>query len=361
MFADTDKLYYFDYASATPPSASILNSFALNQEKWWTNTNSAHGLGLALTSKIDDQKKQLASLLSVRAEYINFFPSATICNNTAIFDIVNRVFHDGNKSIYYSPLEHPSIIEPLFFWAKSMKVVLIEIPLKNEQLNFDTLEHNLDNIGAVIVSANMSGSGILNDTNRLKNILKGSNVLWHCDISSLVYNRLDNLGNFGPSHITLSAKKIYGLDIAALITNGIHYSLIKSSNNFAGTPSYSLIYSFRQAVAEMTTHYAHGDHLAILRDKFEDSLFGQEGIKIIGQKVPRLANYSFLNLSQNKSDYIIYQLSKKNIMIGADIACKANLLPDSRSKYNNTLRVTFGYENTQSDVSYLSQNLMALL
>src|SRR5438132_4916627 len=73
------------------------------------NPASAHRFGRQARQALEDAREQIAALLDAHPDEVLFTSGATEANNLAIFGMAGP----APGSIVASPIEHPSVIEPI--------------------------------------------------------------------------------------------------------------------------------------------------------------------------------------------------------------------------------------------------------
>src|SRR5262249_50227207 len=85
---------------------------------------SAHGLGRKARQALEDARERIASLLDAAPDEAIFTSGATEANNLAIFNLAG----EAPAHIIVSPIEHPSVVEPVRQLAER-GFVLDELPV----------------------------------------------------------------------------------------------------------------------------------------------------------------------------------------------------------------------------------------
>src|SRR5262249_37620938 len=103
------KMIYLDHAATTPvvPEAREAMLRALADSPG--NPASAHAAGRRARQVLEDAREQIAALLNCHANEVIFTSGATEGNNLALFGLAG----DPPGRILASPIEHPSVSEPL--------------------------------------------------------------------------------------------------------------------------------------------------------------------------------------------------------------------------------------------------------
>ena len=88
-------MIYLDYAAATPPDDSVLDTFYQVTKKYYANPNSSHKLGLDSKKLMDGTTLEISNLLHVSEEEIIYTSGASEANNLAIKGVAERYKNRG--------------------------------------------------------------------------------------------------------------------------------------------------------------------------------------------------------------------------------------------------------------------------
>jgi cysteine desulfurase len=103
---------YLDNAATTRPDQRVLAVMAEVATHKFGNPSSLHADGRAARRVLEDARERVADVLCALPREIIFTASATEANNLAIEGLAARL-PAGRRAILASPLEHPSVREPL--------------------------------------------------------------------------------------------------------------------------------------------------------------------------------------------------------------------------------------------------------
>src|SRR6516225_6348358 len=100
---------YLDNNATTPTLAAVLEAMRPYLGEAYGNPASAHQVGRKARQALEDARERTAVLLDAHPEEVLFTSGATESNNLALFS------HAGNPPGHFlvSPIEHPSIVEPV--------------------------------------------------------------------------------------------------------------------------------------------------------------------------------------------------------------------------------------------------------
>ncbi|MCL5009006.1 MAG: cysteine desulfurase [Patescibacteria group bacterium] len=107
----TTKIFYFDYAAATPVSAQVERAMRPYLGRVYGNPSSLHWQGQKARQALEDSRKQVAEVLAARQEEIVFTAGGTESCNLAILGFAKALA--GRKAHFItSAIEHPAVLKP---------------------------------------------------------------------------------------------------------------------------------------------------------------------------------------------------------------------------------------------------------
>jgi cysteine desulfurase len=99
---------YLDNNATTPLLPAVAEAMRLLEETYG-NPASAHRFGRKARQALEDARERIAALVDADADEVIFTSGATEANNLAIFGLAG----DAPGHVIVSPLEHPSVAEPV--------------------------------------------------------------------------------------------------------------------------------------------------------------------------------------------------------------------------------------------------------
>ncbi len=102
-------LIYLDNNATTPLLPAVWESMRPFAVEAYGNPASAHGFGRQARRGLEDARERIAALLGAHPDEVIFTSGATEANNLALFGLSG----DPPAPLLGSPIEHPSVLEPL--------------------------------------------------------------------------------------------------------------------------------------------------------------------------------------------------------------------------------------------------------
>lgn len=102
------KEIYCDSAATSKPNLKVLKRYYEFAKKYWANPSSLYFRGRAIKMALEECRERCAKQLDCEADEIYFTSGGTESNNMVLNNFINK-----DSIIFYSPIEHPSIMEIL--------------------------------------------------------------------------------------------------------------------------------------------------------------------------------------------------------------------------------------------------------
>jgi cysteine desulfurase len=364
---------YLDNNATTALEQSVLEAMLPYMGQLTGNPSSVHRFGRLQKDAIEQARESVAQLAGARAEQVIFTSGGTESNNLLLNGFSRKQVEKSDKvRIAVSAIEHMSLLEP----AQHLPLAVDEITVdQNGHVNLQALEQVMTKTTSLVsvMSAN-NETGVIQDLSPLINYVTERNCFFHTDASQAAGKIPLYFIESGVHAMTISAHKLYGpLGAGALIIDKrmpiskIQYGGSQEKNLRAGTENVPAIVGFGKAaelaLAELQTRSLH---VRDLRDALERGLKQFNAVTIFAEKAERLPNTVQFGVAGFDGETLLMQLDRKAIAVSSGSACtsgktepshvlKAMKVPDILA--NSAIRVSFGKENTMSDVDALLKAL----
>ncbi len=380
------KIYYFDYASATPLDGRVFRLMKPFFTDEYGNSANLHSMGYRAKKAIAAATKNITDILGCKLEEFIFTASATESNNLAIMGTARANRSLGNK-IIISNVEHKSVLAACEAIAKEgFEIIELKIE-KNGLIDCRKLEKAIDN-KTILISITYADSetGTIQPIKEIGKVIAKSRKkhnenfpYFHTDAAQTA-NFLDiKVNNLGIDLMTLSSSKIYGpkgvgglyirrgLEIQPIIFGGGQQFNIRSgTENVPGIVGFGE--AMRLVIKEKDEEWAR---LLKLRNKLESGASNSlDGVIINGNTEKRLPNFMNISILGIDGETAILHLDNNGIIANTGSACnsqtsepsyilKAFGLSDKRIR--SSLRFTLGRNTTQRDVDYAIKTLPPII
>lgn len=358
-------LIYLDHNATTPLLPEVweaMRPFALDT---FGNPASAHAAGRRARQALEDARDLVANLLEAQPDEVVFTSGATEANNLALLGLAG----DLPATILASPLEHPSVLEPLKHLAQAgfelswMKVapvgqaIIPEIAAKPQLATLQRVNHE---------------TGACQPVPELAEALARANdekpTLLHCDATQAVGRIPVSFRDLGVTSLAFSAHKFHGpKGIGALILKrgtklkprvwGGH----QQQGRRPGTEPVHLVVGLARALEiACRDMVARLERIESLRERF---LSGLRGLKVdfvlngpMRGGVPHAMNLSIPGL---RGDVLLMALDLAGVACSTGSACSSgSLLPSPvlqamqvpADNLLSALRFSLGHSLTEDEI-----------
>ena len=371
------NIIYLDNAATAKVDPEVLDSYNQITLKYFANPSSIHSLGQEASRLLDKSREQILNVLKLTHHEVIFTSGATEANNLAIkgYCFANR--SRGNH-IITSASEHPSVLNTVLE-LKDFGYEVTVLPVNEKgAVEVKTLKAAIKD-NTILVSLMMvnNETGAINPIKEIGEYLKKfPKIAFHVDMVQAMGKLpldLDNIDMF-----SVAGHKIHGLLGSGLLVKEKKI-ILKAINNGGGQEnnlrsgtntlalSASLAKAIRLAISNQSKDYEHVkvlskrllDYLKDNQDKYRINSFFEEN--------PYIVNFSLRN---HKASVVVEALSNRGIMVSSLSACHAKHEDYSAVVYamtndlniaHNTIRVSFGKDNTLEEVEALIKNLESII
>jgi cysteine desulfurase len=367
---------YLDHSATTPPDPRVIEAMLPYLTAKFGNASSVHLWGQEARAAVDRARRQIAGLISARANEIVLTSGGTEANNLAIRGVCEMARSYG-RHIITSAIEHPSIRGTIDSFEKQgwdvsrlpvygdgiVRLQDVRTALREDTVLISVMLAN-NEIGAIQPIADI-GTLISEERER------SHRQLWfHTDAVQAAGRVPINVAALGVDLLSLSAHKIYAPKGAGALylRRGVRLTPQQIGGHQererrAGTESVANIVAFGVA-AELARDEldTRNEHTRRLRDRFEkevaarldDVTFNGDGER----RLPHLSNISFRFI---EGEGLLIHLDMQGVAVSTGSACSSGTLEPSpviralgrgEELARGAIRFSFGKDNTEEDVDY---------
>ena len=371
------NIIYLDNAATAKVDPEVLDSYNQITLKYFANPSSIHSLGQEASRLLDKSREQILNVLKLTHHEVIFTSGATEANNLAIkgYCFANRT--RGNH-IITSASEHPSVLNTVLELQNFGYEVTVLPVNENGAVEVKTLKAAIKE-NTILVSLMMvnNETGAINPIKEVGEYLKKfPKIAFHVDMVQAIGKiplDLENIDMF-----SIAGHKIHGLLGSGLLVKEKKI-ILKAINNGGGQEnnlrsgtntlalSASLAKALRIAISNQAKDY---EHVKTLSKRLLDYLKDNQDKYFINshfEENPYIVNFSLLH---HKASVVVEALSNRGIMVSSLSACHAKHEDYSAVVYamtndlniaHNTIRVSFGRDNTLEEVEDLIKNLEQII
>lgn len=368
------RAVYLDNAAATPIDARV-KAEMLKSMELYGNPASYNDAGRLARKKIDESRSAISRYIGAKPEDIVFTSSGSEANNMAILGMSRG--YSGKVHILATPIEHPSVIEPLKLLKKEgHKVTYLKVDSEGF-INLSDFESKLDS-GVDLVSVIYANNeiGTIQPILKISKLIKSFRIknkvdfpLFHIDACQAPEYLDINVNNLGVDLMTFNGTKIYGprgigcfyvrkgIKIAPLISGGN-----QENGSRAGTENLPAIAGLAKAISIIDLK--ESSRISGLRDyffiKIQDCL---TDFRINGPRGDgRLPNNLNISIRGVFSEQLLLELDKYGIYASSGSACTSRSVEPSHvlraigveDKYlGGALRLSLGRQTKKEDIDYV--------
>ncbi len=371
-----NKIIYFDNASTTRVDPRVLSVFTDTKNTYFANPSSIHKEGQKSFYLFNRSKEDLLRLFNLKEHEVIYLSGATEANNLAIKGVAFRYKNRG-KHIITSIYEHPSVLEAFEQLKKEFGYeVTYLIPDNSGVISTENVISHLKDetilVSLMVVNNEIGSINPIEDI--AKELIKYPKVIFHVDACQAIGKMEHNINFSNVDLVTLSGHKMHGLVGYGALLKKKKIELLplnsgggQEYNYRSGTEDLANALAFLEASKlAITNSLKNYNHVKELASRLLDYL--KEHPDLYELNTPSEINPYIINFSTltKKGSVVVEALSNNNIMVSSTSACHSSKekgsyvvksLGKSEKVYNNTIRVSFSYENNLEEVDIFISTL----
>lgn len=363
---------YLDAHATTPVDPRVLEAMIpFFTETFGNSGSSTHSYGWAAQGAVDQAREALAQVIGASAEEIIFTSGATESNNLAIKGVAEAYLEKG-RHIITMATEHAAVLNPCKY-LESLGWRVTYLPVDSQGLvDIEQLEKAItsDTVLVSVMAAN-NEIGVLQPLEKIGQVCRDRQVLFHTDAAQAVGKVPLNVDAQNIDLMSITAHKIYGpKGIGALYVR--RRPRVNLAPQFhgggqergwrSGTLCVPLIVGLAEAVTLGVRLQAEDNQrIAALRDRLWNYLKSENSgltIHLNGHPTQRLAGNLNVSLAGIKAADLLRQI-RSQVALSSGSACSstaqklshvlAALGEPNRQPFAN-LRFGVGRFNTVDDI-----------
>lgn len=370
---------YFDNAATTAIDPEVFRVMTSVMQEHYGNPSSIHAHGREVRTLIEKSRKTVAQLLKVSPAEIFFTSGGTEADNMAIR---KGIMDNGITHAISSPLEHHAVLHTLQEMEKSGEVSLSMLAVDSKgNVDFSQLEDLLQNSPRTLVSLMHANNeiGTLLDIERVSELCKQYNALFHCDTVQTMGHYKHDLTKLHIDFLTCAAHKLHGpKGVGFLYINHnvkikpLLYGGAQERNMRGGTENVYGIVGLAKALEiayeEMDQHRLHIQGLkSYMMERLSQDI---PGVKFNGETDPHKSLYTVLNVcfpEMDMADMLLFNLDIAGISASGGSACSSGsnigshvLTAIGASAARPSVRFSFSKYNTKEEVHLVVAKLQEI-
>lgn len=374
---------YLDNAATTKLRDEVIDTISEVLKNNFGNASSSHSYGRTSKSLIESCRKEIASFFKVSAAEIIFTSGGTEADNLVLLSAVRDL---GVEQIISTKIEHHAVLHTIQYLQATFNIEVSYLDLDTHgNINFDQLEQLLQSDKKQLVSLMHINNEIGNilDIERVANICKTNNALFHSDtVQSIGHFHLD-LNEIPLDFMAASAHKFHG-------PKGVGFCFIRKNSGLqpiliggeqerglrAGTESIHNIVGMTKALELAYKNLeSEKEYIQELKSYFIEQLRDIEGIVFNGDSAkPDKSTYTIVNvqfpLNSSKAEMMQFQLDLRGVASSKGSACQSgsnrvsHVLAEIQSAEmlkKPSIRFSFSIFNTKEDIDLTVNVIKELL
>ncbi len=369
---------YLDNNSTTPVLPEVVEAMRPFWAESFGNPASAHRVGRRARQALETAREHVADLLAAHPDEVVFTSGATEANNLALFGAPCP----PTSRIIASPIEHPSVAEPVAELARQGHPVDF-LPVDATGIVHAEALHGLlrPDLSLVTVMVANNETGAVQPVAELTQVLSQSPVrspealLFHCDAVQAVGKVPVRFHDLGVDTLSLSAHKFHGpRGVGALlvrrgvslrpIIRGGHQQQGRRPGTEPVVLAVGLAKALELACAEMNQRRAK---VSLLRQQLLEALTRTASPLVLNGPItgglPHTVNVSFPGCP---ADLLLMKLDLVGVMCSTGSACSSGSLQPSPvlramgcfpEVLNSSIRVSLSHLTTPTEIEAASQRI----
>ncbi|MGG5316961.1 cysteine desulfurase family protein [Enterococcus sp. AZ072] len=372
---------YLDHAATSPMHPEVIAVMADVMQNYYGNPSSIHHLGRSASYKLEEAREVIAKSLDVKPHEIIFNSGGTEGDNTAILETAFSRQTQG-KHLITTRIEHPAVLNTMrYLEDKGFEVTYLTVDQKG-RISLDELQAALrtDTILVSIMYGNNEIGNLL-PVKEIGELLKEHPAYFHTDAVQAYGNQTIRPHEWGIDLLSTSAHKVNGpRGVGFLYKNddirlpSLLHGGEQEEKRRAGTENLAGICGFAKAIELLTLEERDNRAQAYLQftktilQSLDEAGIDYEVNGELENKLPHILNLRFNGIA---SDLLLMKLDLKGIAISTGSACTAGNVDPSHvleemygknaSEVKESVRVSFGYGNTEAEIQRFIQELIAAI
>ncbi|MEO1023437.1 MAG: cysteine desulfurase family protein [Bacteroidota bacterium] len=375
---------YFDNAATTPLDERVLEAMLPYMKSHYGNANSAHHLGQKTKVIVEDAREQVAATIGAEPSEIVFTSGGTESDNAVINGVL--AVSGNKKEVVTNELEHHAVLHPIEFSKMRGFTPRFAQPIDCGTITAQAVADVITDQTALVSIMHVNNElGCINPMKEIAEVCKEHDVLFHSDTVQSLGKIPVHVDDLGLDFLSGSGHKIYG-------PKGIGIMYVRNGSKWipwmtggsqerrrrGGTLNVPGIVGFAKAL-ELAVQEMEGQqqHFGRLRSSMLNKLqtsdtytFAINGSEENG--VNHILNLSFFDTDGKGIDgeMLLLNLDIEGICVSNGSACTSGAMEPSHvltglgleeGKARSSIRISFGKQNTEEEVTYVADRLDATL
>jgi len=359
---------YLDHNATTPLHPRAFEAMVPFLRESWGNPSSPYRFGAQARLAVEQARQRIADLSGCAPAEIVFCSGGTEADNLALRGAVLALRSKGNHVVTTS-IEHHAVLNTCrALEQEGCRVTYLPVT-EEGVVDMAALEGSLrdETILVTVMHAN-NETGVVQPVEEIAAITRRRGIVFHTDAVQSAGKLPRRIADLGADLVTFSGHKLYGpkgaaalyvrenTPLAPVTTGGPHERGLR-----AGTENVAGIVGFAAAAAlAFENAETEGRRRRALRDRLELQVSSAvPGVKINGERAPRVPNTSSLSFRDIDGESIVLGLDVEGICASTGSACSTGdpepshvllAMGLSPREAQGSIRLSLGRETSEEDV-----------
>ncbi|MBL8232172.1 MAG: cysteine desulfurase [Bryobacterales bacterium] len=359
---------YFDHNATTPLADDVLEVFTSALRDLPGNASSIHQFGQIARQKLEQARRQIATMLNATQKEIVLLSGGTEASNLALFGTVAPGAH-----VITTAIEHPAVLSPCEKLRESGVEITVAPPLRDGLVDPDAIRASLrKNTALVSVMHANNETGVIQPISAIAAIAREAGALLHVDGVQAAGKIAVDVQTLGADLYSISAHKLYApKGVGALfVRNGVklHPQVFGGRHERerrAGTENVPGAVAFGAAAEWASKHSSNeAQRIAALRDRLEQQVLDNvPDVARNGNPEQRLPNTSNLRFDGISGESMVIALDLRGFAVSSGSACSSGSVEPSHvllamglspDEARSSVRISLGRGNNEAQVDALA-------
>ncbi|MGO9259930.1 MAG: cysteine desulfurase family protein [Bryobacteraceae bacterium] len=374
--------FYFDHNATTPLAPEVLETMVSCLGQVYGNASSIHYFGQAAKQRLEQARRELASLIHAHPTDVVFTSGGTEADNMAVLGVVRARASEAARHVISTAIEHPAVLAACGQLEREGVAVTRLRVGSSGVVSPDDLRRALrpETVLISVMHAN-NELGTIQPIAEISRIARDAEVPLHVDGVQALGKIPVDVNELGVDLYSLSGHKIYapkgvgalyvrkGTRLAPVAYGGHH-----ERDRRPGTENVPGIAALGAAATLAGRSLAADqERLAALRDKLENAVLeriggagGVGGVGINGSRWNRTPNTSNLYFDGIDGEALVIALDLRGFAVSTGSACSSGAITPSHvltaiglssERARASMRFSLGRSNTAAQVDALVEAL----
>lgn len=370
-----EKIVYVDHSATTCVKKEVLDEMLPYFMENYGNPSSLYELGIKSKDKIEECRSKICKLIGAKEKEEIYFTSGGSEADNMIIKGISYANKDKGNHIITTKIEHKAVLNSCKQLEKDgFEVTYVDVD-KNGIVNINDIKKAIKD-STILISIMYANNevGTIQPIEEIAKFAKFKGIYFHTDAVQAIGNIKINVGDLGVDAMSISAHKFYGpkgIGAAYISKNVKFLPLIvgggQENLKRAGTENVPAIVGMTKAIEIAYQNIEnYNKKLLDLRNNF---------IEKIREKLPEIIiNGDLTNRLSGNVNFYIPGVNGRNLLILLNMskicASSGSACNLSEPSYvlkelglgskvsSNSIRITFGDENTKEDVDYIVDKII---